>query len=190
MAIVELKVPSPGESITEVVIARWVKNTGDVVDKDEVLAEIDSDKATLTLNAEDEHLAFSETFLVVLPELLPVFKPLVRAGFAGLTLLEPEQLRNSAATWLQPLLRCRRDLELSATEFGAALLNLLTWEERQRLDLELKNRGYYYFGPDYLIFRVDSTVGNRQLDVLLRVKEEAPAEEPVAEEVPAEETEE
>lgn len=53
MAIVELKVPSPGESITEVVIARWVRNTGDVVEKDEVLAEIDSDKATLTLNAED-----------------------------------------------------------------------------------------------------------------------------------------
>lgn len=53
MAIVELKVPSPGESITEVVIARWVKNTGDVVEKDEVLAEVDSDKATLTLNAEE-----------------------------------------------------------------------------------------------------------------------------------------
>ncbi|MBS1637710.1 MAG: 2-oxoglutarate dehydrogenase complex dihydrolipoyllysine-residue succinyltransferase [Bacteroidetes bacterium] len=53
MAIVELKVPSPGESITEVTIARWIRNTGDVVEKDEVLAEIDSDKATLTLNAED-----------------------------------------------------------------------------------------------------------------------------------------
>ncbi len=53
MAIVELKVPSPGESITEVIIARWVKQTGDVVEKDEVLAEIDSDKATLTLNAEE-----------------------------------------------------------------------------------------------------------------------------------------
>jgi 2-oxoglutarate dehydrogenase E2 component (dihydrolipoamide succinyltransferase) len=51
LAIVELKVPSPGESITEVIIARWIKNSGDVVDKDEVLAEIDSDKATLTLNA-------------------------------------------------------------------------------------------------------------------------------------------
>lgn len=53
MAIVELKVPSPGESITEVVIARWVKQTGDVVEQDDVLAEIDSDKATLTLNAEE-----------------------------------------------------------------------------------------------------------------------------------------
>jgi 2-oxoglutarate dehydrogenase E2 component (dihydrolipoamide succinyltransferase) len=53
MPIVELKVPSPGESITEVVIAKWIKNTGDIVEKDEVLAEIDSDKATLTLNAEE-----------------------------------------------------------------------------------------------------------------------------------------
>lgn len=53
MAIIELKVPSPGESITEVSIARWLKKSGDVVDKDEVLAEIDSDKATLTLNAEE-----------------------------------------------------------------------------------------------------------------------------------------
>lgn len=53
MAIVELKIPSPGESITEVTIARWVRNSGDVVEKDEVLAEIDSDKATLTLNAEE-----------------------------------------------------------------------------------------------------------------------------------------
>jgi 2-oxoglutarate dehydrogenase E2 component (dihydrolipoamide succinyltransferase) len=53
MAIVDLKVPSPGESITEVIIARWVKHTGDIVEKDEVLAEIDSDKATLTLNAEE-----------------------------------------------------------------------------------------------------------------------------------------
>src|SRR3954466_16094691 len=53
MAIVELKVPSPGESITEVIIARWVRKSGDVVEKDDVLAEIDSDKATLTLNAEE-----------------------------------------------------------------------------------------------------------------------------------------
>src|SRR3954464_6386393 len=53
MAIVELKVPSPGESITEATLARWLKSSGDVVAKDEVLAEIDSDKATLTLNAEE-----------------------------------------------------------------------------------------------------------------------------------------
>ena len=48
-----MKVPSPGESITEVVIAHWLKKDGDYVEKDEELAEIDSDKATLTVNAEE-----------------------------------------------------------------------------------------------------------------------------------------
>ena len=50
--MIEIKVPSPGESITEVQIARWIKNDGDFVEKDEEIAEIDSDKATLTLVAE------------------------------------------------------------------------------------------------------------------------------------------
>ncbi len=53
MAVIKMKVPSPGESITEVVIARWLKKDGDYVEKDEEIAEIDSDKATLTINAED-----------------------------------------------------------------------------------------------------------------------------------------
>lgn len=48
-----MKVPSPGESITEVVIAHWLKKDGEYVEKDEELAEIDSDKATLTINAEE-----------------------------------------------------------------------------------------------------------------------------------------
>ncbi|WP_075589916.1 2-oxoglutarate dehydrogenase complex dihydrolipoyllysine-residue succinyltransferase [Labilibacter marinus] len=50
--IIEIKVPSPGESITEVEIASWLVNDGDVVNKDQELAEIESDKATLTLNAD------------------------------------------------------------------------------------------------------------------------------------------
>ncbi len=53
MAIIDLKVPSPGESITEVTIARWLYKSGDVVEKDEPIAEVDSDKATLTINAEE-----------------------------------------------------------------------------------------------------------------------------------------
>lgn len=53
MATIQMKVPSPGESITEVVIARWLKKDGDYVEKDEEVAEIDSDKATLTINAEE-----------------------------------------------------------------------------------------------------------------------------------------
>ena len=54
MAIVEIKVPSPGESISEVRIAQWLVKSGDTVEKDQVIAEIDSDKATLELSAEAE----------------------------------------------------------------------------------------------------------------------------------------
>ena len=48
----EMKVPSPGESITEVEIAAWLVEDGDYVEKDQAIAEIDSDKATLELPAE------------------------------------------------------------------------------------------------------------------------------------------
>ncbi len=50
--LIDIKVPSPGESITEVEIANWLKQDGDVVAQDEELCEIDSDKATLTVNAD------------------------------------------------------------------------------------------------------------------------------------------
>jgi 2-oxoglutarate dehydrogenase E2 component (dihydrolipoamide succinyltransferase) len=50
--IVEMKVPSPGESITEVEIATWLVANGDYVEKDQAIAEVDSDKATLELPAE------------------------------------------------------------------------------------------------------------------------------------------
>ena len=50
--MLEMKVPSPGESITEVEIARWLVKTGDYVEKDQAIAEVDSDKATLELPAE------------------------------------------------------------------------------------------------------------------------------------------
>ncbi|MEO7080036.1 MAG: 2-oxo acid dehydrogenase subunit E2, partial [Flavobacteriales bacterium] len=53
MANIEVKVPSPGESISEVRIAQWLVADGDVVKKDQVIAEIDSDKATLELSAEE-----------------------------------------------------------------------------------------------------------------------------------------
>ncbi len=53
MAIKDVKVPSPGESITEVEISNWVKQNGDWVEKDDVIGEIDSDKATLELVAEE-----------------------------------------------------------------------------------------------------------------------------------------
>jgi len=50
--VLEMKVPSPGESISEVEIAEWLVKDGDYVEKDQTVAEVDSDKATLELPAE------------------------------------------------------------------------------------------------------------------------------------------
>lgn len=49
--IIEIKIPSPGESITEVEIGRWLVENGDQVTKDQEIAEVESDKATLALIA-------------------------------------------------------------------------------------------------------------------------------------------
>ncbi|HZL09671.1 MAG TPA: 2-oxoglutarate dehydrogenase complex dihydrolipoyllysine-residue succinyltransferase [Prolixibacteraceae bacterium] len=49
--LVEIKIPTPGESITEVELGKWMVADGDLVDKDQEVAEIESDKATLTLSA-------------------------------------------------------------------------------------------------------------------------------------------
>ena len=51
--ILEMPVPSPGESISEVEIAQWLVKDGDYVDKDQTIAEVDSDKATLDLPAQE-----------------------------------------------------------------------------------------------------------------------------------------
>lgn len=53
MSVLEMKVPSPGESISEVEIAQWLVSDGDYVEKDQAIAEVDSDKATLELPAEE-----------------------------------------------------------------------------------------------------------------------------------------
>ena len=52
--MIEIKVPSPGESITEVQIATWLVSDGDFVEKDQEIVEIDSDKATLSISAQED----------------------------------------------------------------------------------------------------------------------------------------
>ncbi len=52
--MIEVKVPSPGESITQVQVANWLVTDGDFVEKDQEIAEIDSDKATLSISAEED----------------------------------------------------------------------------------------------------------------------------------------
>lgn len=52
--IIDIKVPSPGESVTEVQLASWLIKSGDIVEKDDEIAEVDSDKATLSINAPEK----------------------------------------------------------------------------------------------------------------------------------------
>ena len=51
--MIELKVPTVGESISEVTLLKWVKNNGDLVQRDEVIAELESEKATFEMNADE-----------------------------------------------------------------------------------------------------------------------------------------
>ena len=48
----EIKVPAVGESITEVILSKWIKSDGEFVEMDEVIAELESDKATFELTAD------------------------------------------------------------------------------------------------------------------------------------------
>ena len=49
--LIDLQIPSLGESVSEATIAKWVKNDGDYVKMDEVVAELETDKATVEMNA-------------------------------------------------------------------------------------------------------------------------------------------
>src|SRR6188474_1430864 len=50
--MIDIKVPTIGESISEVTLVKWVKKDGDYVERDEVIAELESEKATFEINAE------------------------------------------------------------------------------------------------------------------------------------------
>ncbi|UOQ98727.1 BamA/TamA family outer membrane protein [Hymenobacter sp. 5317J-9] len=71
------------------------------------------------------------------------------------------------------------DKDIRATQAGSLLkvgdaYNLNTFTaERVRIDNALKNSGYFYFNPDYILFQVDSTLNNK-INVYLRVKAKAP----------------
>ncbi|HEY0433424.1 MAG TPA: biotin/lipoyl-containing protein, partial [Chitinophagaceae bacterium] len=54
--MIEVKVPTVGESINEVTLIKWLKSDGDYVERDEVIAELESEKATFEVNAEQAGL--------------------------------------------------------------------------------------------------------------------------------------
>ena len=49
-------------------------------------------------------------------------------------------------------------------------------QERERIDAALKEKGYFYFSPDFIVFQADSTAGNKTVDLSLQVKKDLPVE--------------
>lgn len=70
----------------------------------------------------------------------------------------------------------KRALKRSLFKEGAPYDLDVVMAERQRIDDRLKERGFYYFNPDYLIAEVDSTVGNHKVDIAMKVKQSTPGE--------------
>ena len=62
--MIEIKVPTVGESISEVTLIKWLKQDGDYVERDEVIAELESEKATFEVNAEQAGVLKRRTGLV------------------------------------------------------------------------------------------------------------------------------
>ncbi|NEM98522.1 translocation and assembly module lipoprotein TamL [Pontibacter burrus] len=93
------------------------------------------------------------------------------------TVSEPYRIRQIVYTSTDSL-PVQQDIELTKAESVLKTGDPYDLEkmtaERVRIDAYLKNKGYYYFSPDVLIFSVDTTVGNRQADVLMRLKNNVP----------------
>ena len=89
---IEIKIPSPGESITQVQIAKWLVADGEVVDKDQEVAEIDSDKASFPITAEEAGkitLKAAEGDTVPVGAVVAVVEVTEGAAGAGKTALSP-----------------------------------------------------------------------------------------------------
>ena len=97
----------------------------------------------------------------LLPEAL-----LARARFIGLAAFDPERLRSEAPLWLAPLLEGRRDLDIAQGKLVDALLGMLDWNDRQRLDAEAPRE---FSSPAGTTHRIDYT-GDDAPSVEIRVQ--------------------
>ncbi len=99
---IEIKVPTVGESINEVSLVKWLKQDGEWADRDEVLAELESEKATFEVNAEQagvvKHVAKEGDTLAIGDLVCTIDTDAARPEGAGKTESEPEEKKASAPT--------------------------------------------------------------------------------------------
>ena len=86
--------------------------------------------------------------------------------------METYELKEDSTKLYESILKTLPEASIKqGNHFGLAQLKL----ERKRIDIELKNQGYYYFNPDFLVFEADTNqYNNRKFDLLLRLKKEVP----------------
>jgi len=81
----------------------------------------------------------------------------------------PDSVGANAVTWLIDSLK-RRSLLHKGDPYDLDVIK----DERTRIDSRLKQRGYYYFNPNFLLADIDSTVGQHQVDIKMTIKDEMP----------------
>jgi 2-oxoglutarate dehydrogenase E2 component (dihydrolipoamide succinyltransferase) len=126
--MIDIKVPTVGESISEVTLLKWTKNSGDYVERDEVIAELESEKATFEVNAEQagtlkQSAQEGDTLkigdiLATIDETAP--KPEKQAGSNGTPAKETKSEAPATQTLQAPVTAVSNDIK--ATPVAAAII--------------------------------------------------------------------
>ena len=124
---IQIKVPTVGESITEVTIANWLKNNGDVVQLDEIIAELESDKATFELTASSAgvlKIHKPQGATVPIGELICEIEPVAQG-----TSPKPESKTQSSITTSQPMKTTGGVKEMKVPAVGESIteVTISTW---------------------------------------------------------------
>ncbi|MBM3413013.1 MAG: 2-oxoglutarate dehydrogenase complex dihydrolipoyllysine-residue succinyltransferase [Bacteroidetes bacterium] len=127
--MIEIKVPTVGESISEVQLLRWNKKTGDYVERDQVIAELESEKATFEVNAEKAGVlttVAAEGDQLKIGELLATIDETANAPQAPIEITAPKPpvvtTVQATAPTQKPVANNSTPLELKATPLASALL--------------------------------------------------------------------
>ncbi len=94
------------------------------------------------------------------------------------TVFPQHSIRN--ITWINDSSALLKELDVKKTKGGSLLKTGMAYRlsdieaERERLDIKLKTKGYYYFNPDYIMVYADSTIGNYEVDLYLNIKSTTP----------------
>lgn len=126
----QVKVPTVGESITEVTIANWLKNNGDIVKLDEVIAELESDKATFELTAQSAGVL---KIIKQKGETVPIGEVICEIDAAGAAATPSAPMTKASATSPQPVKATGGVKEMKVPAVGESIteVTISTWLKKE-----------------------------------------------------------